>query len=332
MDDRRVVACSMGVTEKTVRNWMKASMKPPKRLGRPPYSKEEKYRALRAVGRQRRLQGKKAGWRTINEALCGTVPTPLVQRTLKRWKKRDRRRKRMHIAKSRISVTVKALDVIWTQDGTHLGRLEDGRAVIGEVVKDRGSLQTLSVSAGPEATSSDVIDQIEMTKVERGVLPLVWQSDNGPPYRSEETQNYLVQERIVPLPSRAHTPTDNGAAEIGIRELKEMSGLGKGVRLCSAREAALQLGKSAVLINEHRLRGSRGYVSANTLAEEMESWYTRIDRDQFYHETQCEVEKAVQDKTGNRARLAHRDAVLMVLKKYGLIAVERGGRTREALN
>ena len=167
---------------------------------------------------------------------------------------------------------------------------------------------------------------------ERGMLPLVWLIDNDPVYLSKETQNYLVQERIVPLPSRTYTPTDNGAAEIGIRELKEMSGLGKGVRLCNTREAALQLGKSAVLLNEHRLRGSRGYVSANTLAEKMESWYTRVDRDQFFNEAQSAVKKAVQDKTGNRARLARREAIFMVLEKYGLIAVERGGRTREALN
>gem|GEM_PF-3286088 len=52
-------------------------------------------------------------------------------------------------------------------------------------------------------------------------------------------------------------------------ELKEMTGFGKGVQQRSDMEPALLAGKRAVLLNENRLRGSRGYRSANTLAEEM---------------------------------------------------------------
>jgi len=73
----------------------------------------------------------------------------------------------------------------------------------------------------------------------------------------------------VPLFSHVRKPTDNGAAEIGMWELKEMTGFGKGVQQRSDMEPALLAGKRAVLLNENRLRGSRGYRSANTLAEEM---------------------------------------------------------------
>ena len=76
-DERRAVAGAMGVRERTVRNWMAASKDPPRKLGRTGYSQKERYHALRAVGRQHRLQGKKAGWRPIDKALCGDVPTAL---------------------------------------------------------------------------------------------------------------------------------------------------------------------------------------------------------------------------------------------------------------
>lgn len=311
---------------------MKASKDPPRQLGRPSHSREKRFHALRAVGRQHRLQGKQAGWRPIDEALSGEVPTALVQHTLRLWKKRDRKRRRKRIEKHRVSMAVTAREVIWTLDETHLGRRDDGSAVKSQVVKDRGTLQTVGLSAGQEANSDDVIDLLELMKEEHGVLPLVLQTDNGPPFRSEETQNYLEHERVVPLLSRVYTATDNGAAEIGIRELKESSGLGKGVKLRCTLDTALQLGKSAMNINEHRLRGSRGYESANTLAKKMPTWYARVTREQFFEEARKAAKEAAQDKSGQRARLGKRKAILMVLNKYGLITFNRGGRPLETPN
>jgi len=315
-----------------VRNWMKASKDPPKKLGRPAHSRGKKYHALRVVGRQRKVQGKRAGWRPIDKALCGAVPLRLVQESLKLWKTRDRKRKRKRIERHRVSMMVNAKNVIWTLDETHLGRRDDGKAVKSQVVKDRGTLQTVGLSTGREADSVDVIKLLELKKRRSGMLPLVLQTDNGPPFCSDETQDYLEQEGIVPLLSRVYTATDNGAAEIGIRELKEESGLGRGVRLRCDRDAALLLANAAVLVNESRLRGSRGYVSSNSLAKTMPTWYDRVSREQFYEEACREAEEAAQGKSGQRARQAKRYAVFMVLKKYGLITINRGGRPLETPN
>ena len=330
VEERRAVARAHGVRERTVRNWMRASKDPPRKLGRPGYTKKERYHALRAVGRQHRLQGRKAGWRPIEKVLCGSVPTALVQETLRVWKKRNRKRQRKRIEANRVSVMVNARDVIWTQDGMHLGRVNENDAVEGQVLKDRGTTQTVAGAAGPEATSQELIELFEMIESEGSMLPLVWQTDNKSTYRSRSIQDYLERKQIIPLPSRVHTPTDNGAAEIQVRELKDESDLGKGVKLSSALDAALLLGKSAMLIDEHRLRGSRGYVSANTLAETMPTWYGRVNREQFYNETRSAVENAVQNKTGKRARQAEREAVFVVLTKYGLITRTRGGRPFDA--
>lgn len=321
------MAAAHGVTARTVRNWKKASKEPPRKEGRPRYSEEERKHALWAVGRERRRQGKRVGWRRIEEGLGKTVPTRLVQQTLKRFKARDRLVKRRRIERSRQRVVVQVSDAIWTQDGTHLGRV-GGRAVKGLVIKDRGSMRKVSMWVGHRPNAEDVKNLLEETKQRTGRLPLVWQTDNDSIYREEDVMEYLKKEKIVTLYSRVHTPPDNGAAEIGMRELKEISGLGKGVKLRSVEEAAVLLGKSAVQLNENRLRGSKGYLSANALAETMPSCYNTVDRNRFYQEACRAKEVAVQDKKPRAAKHAKRQAVFLVMEKYNLITITRGGKPR----
>lgn len=316
------------MTERTVRNWMSASEKPTPKLGRPGYSTKERYHALRAVCRQRRLQGHGAGWRVIVAALPD-LPTALVQETLRRFKARSRRRKREKIAPSRVRMAVNARDAIWVQDGTHLGRI-NGTAVESQVIRDRGPMQNIGLMVGSAASGNDVKGLMKMVTTTTGRKPLVWQVDNGSAYVDAKMQKYLEKEQIVSLFSRAGTPTDNGAAEIAMRELKDISGLGKGVKLCSVPETAVLAGKSAVLLNEHRLRGTKGYRSANTLAREMAPWYTHVSRAVFYKEATKMMKTAVQGKNGREARTAEREAVFMVLEKHGLITMTRGGRPHNA--
>ena len=226
---------------------------------------------------------------------------------------------------NRQSITVHARDAVWSQDGTHLGRI-DGNKVEGQVLQDRATTQKISTTVVHAATAEDVIEQLETTKRMTGRSPLVWQTDNGPEYRAEEMQEYLKREKIISLLSRVYTPTDNAAAESGMNDLKGLSGLGKGVKLNSIAETAELHGKSAVQLNENRLRASRGYLTANALCETMPPWYDFIDRDRFYQEARREQELAVQGKEGMAARLAERQAVFLVMEKYGLITITRGGR------
>jgi len=320
------VAAAHGVTDRTVRNWMKSSRGPPKKEGRPGYSLEEIKRALWAVGREWKRQGGRAGWRTIEEGLGkGKVQTRLLQRVLKLFKARARRRKSRRIMSNRQSVTVHARDAVWSQDGTHLGRIR-GSKVDGQVLQDRATTQKISTMVVHAPTTEDVMKQFETTKKVTGRAPLVWQSDNDPIYCAEEMQAYLEREKIISLLSRVYTPTDNGAAECGMSDLKGLSGLGKGVKLSSIAETAELHGKSAVQLNENRLRASRGYRTANTLCETMTPWYDFIDRARFYQEARREQELAVQGKEGDAARHAERQAVFMVMEKYGLVTITRGGK------
>ncbi|MHC4946237.1 MAG: hypothetical protein ACYTG7_24760 [Planctomycetota bacterium] len=309
---------------------MKSAKEPPQRLGRPPHGRAIRFRAAVEVARQRKRQGVTAGWRPIDKALESRIPTRLVQEMLGRLKRRKRCRMRRHQAADAEQVTVKVKGAIWTQDGTHLGRLDDEEEVQGQVIKDRGPLNTVGLSIGPPATSADVLMLLKVSKVEHDDHPLALQTDNDSIYLSDDVQDYLEKERVVHLKSRVGRPTDNGAAERGIYELKTEAGLGKGVKLDGPLEAALRLRESALKIDENRLRGSKGYATANELAQEMPFWYDHVDRDTFYEKAIKAMKSAVDGKEGDHARKAERDAIHGVLEKYGLIEWNRGGRTLTA--
>jgi hypothetical protein len=309
---------------------MKSADDAPKRLGRPPHDREARFQAAKEVARQRKSQGKDTGWRPIDKALDGRTPTRLVQEMVGRFKKQKRRRKRRHQAADAEKIIVKVIGAIWTQDGTHLGRFDDGAESQAQIIRDRGPLDTVGLSIGPPATSRDVLMLLKCSKVEHDGNPLVWQTDNDSIYLSEVVQYYLEKECVVHLRSRVARPTDNGAAERGIYELKSEAELGKGVKLDSPLDTALRLGESAGKINRNRLRGSKGYATSKELAQEMPFWYDHVDRDPFYEEAVNAMKSAAEGKEGDHARKAERDAVHGVLEKYGLIEWTRGGRTLTA--
>lgn len=327
MSKQRAVAEGLGVSTRTVRNWMRASRSPPKRVGRPPlYTREMRRQTLRIVIREMKRQGRRIGWQTIVRSLGkGAVRTRLLQATLKRVKARLKKRMRMRIKNRSMSVTVNAVDAVWTQDGTHLGR-EGGRAVKAQVVMDRASTQKVSSAVLNHAKARDVLEQFELTRSVTGRIPLVWQIDNDPIYHEGAVAAYLEREKIVALYSRTYTPTDNGAAEAGMRDLKGISGLGKGVKLKGVIETAVQHGDSLVKLNKNRPRASRGYLTANALCETLPPWYNFVDRDRFYQEACKEQESAVQGKEGNEARQTKRLAVYMVMARHGLVTITRGGK------
>jgi transposase InsO family protein len=258
--------------------------------------------------------------------LASLVSVRLVQESLQRLKSRTSRRHRRHLEKASWSVTVLAKDAIWSQDGTHLGRT-GAEAVEGQVIKDRGSLKVHEVAVGAPATSQDVLLLLKMAEKICGGLPLVWQTDNGSIYLSQEVQEYLREKRVVHLKSRVRKPQDNGASEICMRELKYESDLGKGKSLCSALDAAVRFQESAVQLNQQRLRGSRGYVTAQHLYETMPPWYNFVRRGPFYEETTRAVHEAVEGVPKRHARRAEREAIYRVMEKYGLIERSQGGRT-----
>ena len=293
-------------------------------MGRPAMPARERWRAHRKVARERKRQGNDVGWRPIVEALGDRVPTRQVQESLRRLKANHRRRQRRRLKEGAKSTTVLCTNTIWCQDATHLGRLDSRKAVEADVVKDRGCLSTLGLSVGSSAKGADVVLLLKTIKRKRGGLPLVLQTDNGSAYCSDEVERMLAKEKVVHLKSRVRQPTDNGAAERGIGELKADAGLGRGVHLQHSHQAGLLLAATADKLNRYRLRGSKGYRTSNEMAKNLPSWYKRITRDRFYREASEAIRKAEEDKRKCRARKAANDAVLSLLESHGMIKISRG--------
>lgn len=326
---RTAAARRLGVCVRTLRNHEKRLVegRPLPRLGRPRLPEDRRRRVRRLVIEQRTSQGRRAGWRPILEGIRRkeeSVSVMLVQEYVAEIKAAERLREREERERERVSVEVLARDAIWGEDSAHLGRVA-GEPVEGEIIRDRGTLATVSCSAGPAVTEEDVIALLEQGRAERGTLPLALQRDNGGAYRGGKLARYLAKNRVVVLRSRPRTPTDNGATERAVRDVKGESGLGRGVELSSVEEAQARLEAAREVLDGGLLRGSRGYRTARELDGEMPGWYPRVDRETFYAECCAAIGEAVLGASGARAvRVAEREAILRTLEAFGLIRRTRG--------
>ena len=321
---RQIVVQQLGVSERTLRNWKSGAFEALKIMGRPAASPSKKFKSRLKVARELREQGL-VGWRPVLAKVGANVSTRLVQESVSELKRRHAQRRRKWLLSNRVHVEVLSPNVIWAQDATHLGRL-DQKAVQAEVVKDRATLGYVEVAVGSPAKAEEVLRILEKQK-QRKELPLVWATDNGSPYRDHRVEDFLKQEKIVHLLSRPRLPQDNAAAEKGIRELKEDAGLGKGVKLSSLEEAAQKLAVSCVVLDYHRPRGSKGYRTAAELRKYLPSWHEKVQREVFYEQACKGIEKAVKGGgTAREKRQAERQAVYETLEKFQLITRTRGGK------
>jgi hypothetical protein len=210
-------------------------------------------------------------------------------------------------------------DGVWSEDTTHLGRTPDASEVVGEVIVDRGSLATVSLSVGGPVTEESVLGDLRRAALLRGGWPLVLQVDNASVYFSRLIREELEAQQVVLLRSRVHTPTDNPAVEHRNGELKSGSGLGKGVVLSGPEEAARRLEEAVERLDGRRLRASRGYRTADELDVALPRADTKVLRARFYREACSAMKEAVLGLTDAQAiRKAEQDAIWSTLEKHGL--------------
>ena len=255
------VAGQLDVSPRTLQWWI-AHDPCERRPGRPAAGPRERWSALRAVARASREQGHSAGRQVIERALGERQPRRLIVTSLARWKARWRREERERLWAHRTSVEVLYRDVLWSQDGTHLGRTDDS-AVSGQVLNEAASRSTLRAQARAGAScASDVLQPLERLRLTRG-LPLILALDNGPENIAAVIEAYLAQHQVVALYNVPRTPQHNARAERGIGELKRESGLGKGVRLGSVLEAQQQLDTASERLNRRRVRPEKSERTAD---------------------------------------------------------------------
>jgi transposase InsO family protein len=321
--DRSWLAWLAGCSTRTLSTWGRrdvSDLGP----GRPGHAVSVRWHALRQVARQRRTQGQRAGWRPLAAALPD-VPMRLVQALLPRLKARSVARREAHLVRQRVHVEILKRDVLFSQDTTHVG-LAKGRRLWSEVVEDVGTMKTLAAPLRPAATRArDVIAQLEALEHEER-LPLVWATDNGSAYTAHEVQRWLAAHEVVHLRSLPHTPQHNAWVERRHGELKSESGLGRGVLLASVAEATSRWDAAREVLDAHRLRSRLQCRTAAEIDGSLPSWEGAVDRRTFHEAVRRARELAVLDTYSARARRrAEREAVFVVLERYGLARRTRGG-------
>jgi hypothetical protein len=320
---RRAYAKEHGKSLRTLRNWRRG---PAGRWGRPPRPEALVQAARADCARELLARGHGRWWKTIWVGLGGLYAQALVREVVTDLKEEHEARGRLLRAMARVSVKAFFGDVLWALDETHLGRLEDGEAVLGLVVREVASTRTLIVSVGPAATAEDLVRALEVLRLSRGGLPLVICMDNGPAMKSELVELYLRFHEVVPLRNLPYVSEHNAYVERGHRDIKEMSGLGKSVVLSNHAEAARALVPALTELNEYRPVASRGWRTPVAVDNETPRWYASVDRRDFYEAACRAIREAVQGCRNDRERRkAEREAILSTLENFALIQRTRGG-------
>ncbi len=318
---QKELARVLEVDPRTVRNWSKK--KSFLKLGRPAHDERAHRRAFWIVGREYKRQGR-CSWRNSAEALGESVPVRLIQQYTRVFKSCEKRHERRRILPRRKAIEVLAKNALWVQDGAQIGRRSDGTAIESQIVKDRGSLITVGLTTGKPAQGRDVVGLLSRLKAARG-LPLVLGSDNGSAYVCEETQAYLKNEKVIHLPSLPRTPQHNGSAEVGIGEIKRCAQL-KAAWITTAAAAHAKAVNAALVLNNNRLRQSKGFKTGAQLDETLVVSYHQVERGQFYEECSRRIEEAqLGISSWREKRMAKRDAIFETMERYGLVRRHGGG-------
>lgn len=293
-------------------------------LGRPSTPIALRLKYVKLVSRAWLKLGK-PGSRPVCVELKSIVPTYFVRRYVAQLKKKQKRKYYKYKRENANRYEVICKNAVWTQDGTHLGRLnKNKKAVEGQVIKDRGTLRLIDLTIGEAANQDDVIEQLKNLNRERG-LPLVFMTDNGSCYVGSKVEQYLKDQSVVHMRNLPRTPQHNGAAESCMRELKKHSMLGKGTIVESELECLVPLIEAVNVMNNYKRYGSKKYMTSQELELCYDNGHTVISRKKFYEQYlkfKREIDEEVCDK--HTKRMLEREMIYRLLEENGLITITRG--------
>ena len=266
--------------------------------------------------------------RPVAAALHGAVPQWLVRALLREIKRLHRVHRREGEARRRLSALVRARDVLWSMDGTHLARLPDGAPVEAQVVRETATPKILGVAVGaPAKGDDDVIRLLERVAQERGRLPLVLVTDNGPIYTCGTVEDWLADHGVTHLLSLPHTPQHNPWVERTNAELKAETALGRGVVVNDGGEVRERVEYARRRLDDVRLRARLGYRTAAAADAALTAWYDQTTRERFLATVCRRLAEVLPGLDGTRARRrARREAIYASMEEFGLVKRTRGGR------
>jgi hypothetical protein len=209
----------------------------------------------------------------------------------------------------------------------HLARLPDGAPVEGQVVRETSTPKILAVEVGAPADGDDVVRLLERVALERGRLPLVLVTDNGSIYTCETVETWLARHGVVHLLSLPHTPRHNPWVERTNRELKDETGLGKGVVVNDVDLVRERVDEARRRLDDVRLRARLGYRTAAAADAALTAWYDQTTRERFLAAVCRRLAEVLPGLGGKRAqRKARREAIYAAMEELGLVKRTRGGR------
>lgn len=306
------LAKSLGVSDRTLRNWIKLAIEldPPK-LGRPKLT-EEDYLCLKEQVRSEWNHQGRPGWRPVKAALP-EITTRVVQRAVREFKEELRARNWQHKRYFSKRLRSDFKNVIWSQDTT----FENKKAF--EVIKDRATFKYVGCAEIESTGAVNIVHALDNAIKKEGV-PLVLMTDNGSGYKSEIMEKYLKEKSVIHLRSLPRCPQHNGAAENGIRELKR-------VRF----DLKSTYSEAVSILNKNRRWGSKNYQTS----EEIEARSTiKIDCElrqriyDSYNKKMLKLEK--QEPNLRKRKLLEREMVFELLENEGLIKTFEGSQNMYA--
>lgn len=314
------------MSTRSLRKWTREDA-PPRPRGRPKTSAARREEAAGQVDSAWRSQGRSGGVRTIRAVLAGVVSWNLVRQCLREIKRLHRARLRAHATEHRLSVEVRQRDVMWSMDATHFARLEGGEPIEGQVVRETSTPKILAAEIGAPADGDDIVRLLERVARERGRLPLVLVTDNGPVYVCDTVEAWLAQHGVVHLLSLPHTPQHNPWVERTNRELKDETGLGRGVVVHDVAAVRERVDRARCRLDDVRLRACLAYRTAAAADGLLTDWYTLTTRERFLATVCRRIAEALPGPRSERARRkARREAIYVSMEELGLIKRTRGGR------
>ena len=299
-----------------------------------------------------------AGEGAVRGALGERFSLRVVRRVLRELKAARRQRERARLNARRFRFAAHARGAVWALDASQvagrggaargggsvqgagaacargeLGRRSCEHSIHVEVLRDPATRRVwcTGLQASPTAERAAAWLEAEIERV--GYAPLVVSTDNGSAYTGEAFRECLERHRVVHLLNLPHTPQHNAHAERAVKELKQVAGIPTGRLPPRTPELESRLRAAVRWLNGWLVRGVLDKRTALQAAREMPVAERLVDREDFYRETCCAIEKAVQGCNGSRAaRLAERKAIFAVLERFNLITTTRGGKDAAKLN
>lgn len=326
----RVFAEEHGVSERTVRNWVRAARPgaiPARPPGRPRLGSDVTEQATCAVSAaMTNLVPRPIGEPALKR-MHADIPTRALRAALKLAKAERRARARAHTKENRVRVEVQKANAVWGLDATHVGRTEAGQAIEAEVTRDVATGAWLTTRVGRKSSADDVLGHLALLQREHGVLPLVLQTDNGSAYTASEVRRWLADHKVVHLRSLRRTPQHNPVVERGNRTLKERARVGKGHVIHDMAVLCNTIERARLDLNATLRQRTRNNLTPDALGCTMPNATDDVSRSDFYAACVDRVRAATEHEESSRQRSkAEREAMYQTMEDFKLIKRTRGGR------